>query len=150
MDNDKKIKNFIKTTFVEFIDENNNYVPKQQPYDGFTSHPKAPTKLEKTTPFSSTNIVGGGDNEMYCIRYYANFTDDMVCELVYKLTDMTNCVITTKSGSMIKPIKVDAIIIGYVEYERTVCIYTKYIKNFKISMMEIFPNEYKEYIDKYS
>ena len=149
MSEDKKLKKFIKTTILEFVNENNNYIPKQQPYGGFVSHPKAPTKLGRATPFMSTNIVGRDDDETYNIRYYDNFTDDMVCKLVHKLTDETSCNIIN-SGSMVKPIKNNGDIIGYFEVGDEVFIYTKYIKNMKMLMRDIFPNEYQEYIEKHS
>lgn len=149
MENNKKLKNFIKTTIREFLNENDNYIPKQQPYGGFVSHPKTPTKLERSVPFMSTNIVGRGDNESYTIRYYDIFTDDMICKLVNILTNETSCNIIDKS-SMIKLIEINDVMVGTVEYGNQVSIHTKYIKNFKTLMKDIFPNEYREYIGKYN
>ena len=146
----KNNKKYIKTKFIEFLNENDNYVPKQQPYGGFVSHPKSPNKLERSKPFMSTNIVGTNSDEKYTIRYnHGKFTDEMIYKLVKILTNNLECNIDN-IGSMYKEITVGGEKIGSVEYDNQFLIYTKYVKKYIDSLKDVFPNEYQEYIQEYS
>ena len=139
-------KKFIKTTLRKFLNENDNYIPKQQPYGGFVSPPKSPSKLERAYPFMSTNIVGG----YYIIKYWNdNFTDEMIKKLVKIFTGNDNIEIINVSNYH-KDILIDGSKVGSMDGNKLSINMDIITRNKTILMKDVFPDEYGKYIETYS
>lgn len=139
----KITKSYLVKLIKECINENDNYIPKQQPYGGFVSLSKPQTKLERSYPFMSTNA----SKTEFFIRYmHGKFTPKMIRKLIKVYTGKSNFE-TESPSSGIEIIKVDGVEIARIEYGKTFCILHNAItQNSKVLMKNVFPEEYEMYV----